>query len=132
MVYICILSSPVLFPHTAILLSLVYTPPMCNAPPLQYTPPHTPHSQGCSVSDGRVFVAPYDDPYVIAGQGTIGAEIIRQLGPRVDKLHAIFVAVGGGGLIAGIAAYIKMLCPDVKVCVVWWGGVAFCGGVCMY
>lgn len=68
------------------------------------------------MSDGRVFVAPYDDPLVIAGQGTVGAEVVRQLGPKIDSLHAIFVAVGGGGLIAGIAAYIKQLCPHVKVC----------------
>ena len=61
-------------------------------------------------------MAPYDDPLVIAGQGTVGAEVVRQLGPKVDSLHAIFVAVGGGGLIAGIAAYIKQLCPHVKVC----------------
>lgn len=73
------------------------------------------HAQACSAADGRVFVAPYDDPYTIAGQGTIGAELIRQLGPRLDDLHAIFVAVGGGGLIAGIASYVKALKPDIKV-----------------
>ena len=58
------------------------------------------------------FVHPYDDPDVIAGQGTIGMEILRQC--RVP-LHAVFVAVGGGGLIGGIAAYIKRLRPEVKI-----------------
>lgn len=63
-----------------------------------------------------MFVAPYDDPYTIAGQGTIGQEIMRQLTtPQQENLHAVFVPVGGGGLIAGIAAYIKSLRPDVKI-----------------
>src|ERR687887_2428545 len=52
------------------------------------------------------FVHPYDDPDVIAGQGTIGMEILRQ---HPGPIHAIFVAVGGGGLIGGIAAYVKRL-----------------------
>ena len=55
---------------------------------------------------------PYDDPDVIAGQGTIGMEILRQHSGPID---AIFVAVGGGGLISGIAAYVKRLRPEVKV-----------------
>jgi threonine dehydratase len=59
-----------------------------------------------------VFVHPFDDPDVIAGQGTIGVEVMRQSGGEVD---AIFVPVGGGGLIAGIAAYVKNLYPRVKV-----------------
>jgi len=59
-----------------------------------------------------VFVHPFDDPDVIAGQGTVGMEILRQSAGEVD---AVFVPVGGGGLIAGIAAYIKQLCPRVKV-----------------
>jgi threonine dehydratase len=58
------------------------------------------------------FVHPYDDPDVIAGQGTIGMEILRQ---HAAPIHAIFVAVGGGGLIAGIAAYVKRLRPRIKV-----------------
>ncbi len=58
------------------------------------------------------FIHPYDDPDVIAGQGTIGMELLRQWsGP----LHAVFVAVGGGGLIGGIAAYIKRLRPEVRI-----------------
>ena len=63
-----------------------------------------------------MFVAPYDDPFTIAGQGTIGTEILRQLTSlQMDTLDAIFVPVGGGGLIAGIAAYVKALKPDVKI-----------------
>jgi len=58
------------------------------------------------------FVHPYDDPDVIAGQGTIGMEILRQHTPPI---HAIFVAIGGGGLIAGIAAYVKRLRPDIRI-----------------
>nr|VFK44084.1 MAG: threonine dehydratase [Candidatus Kentron sp. TC] len=66
---------------------------------------------------GMVFVHPYDDPDVIAGQGTIAMEIFRQYAKVKDnkKIHAIFVPVGGGGLIAGIAAYSKVLWPDVKI-----------------
>eukprot|EP00891_Asterochloris_glomerata_P009871 jgi/Astpho2/9871/Aster-08331 len=74
------------------------------------------HAQGRALRDGLVFVAPYDDPYTIAGQGTIGTEILRQLTTlQDDNLHAIFVAIGGGGLIAGIGAYVKALKPHVKI-----------------
>jgi threonine dehydratase len=59
-----------------------------------------------------VFVHPFDDPDVIAGQGTIGMEILRQTGGELD---AIFVPVGGGGLIAGIAAYVKQLYPRIRI-----------------
>ena len=58
------------------------------------------------------FVHPFDDPDVIAGQGTIGMEILRQHRGPID---AIFVPIGGGGLIAGIAAYVKCLRPEVKM-----------------
>jgi threonine dehydratase len=58
------------------------------------------------------FVHPYDDLEVIAGQGTIGMEILHQYR---DDIHAIFVPVGGGGLIAGIAAYVKFVRPDIKI-----------------
>lgn len=61
---------------------------------------------------GLLFVHPYDDPWVIAGQGTIGVEIYRQ---HPDPIDAVFVAVGGGGLIAGIALGLKQLMPSVKV-----------------
>ncbi len=58
------------------------------------------------------FVHPFDDPYVIAGQGTIGMEILRQ---HQAPIHAIFCAIGGGGLIAGVAAYVKQVRPDIKI-----------------
>ncbi len=58
------------------------------------------------------FVHPFDDPHVIAGQGTIGMEILRQ---HAGDIHAVFVAIGGGGLIAGVGAYIKAVRPDIKV-----------------
>ncbi len=58
------------------------------------------------------FVHPFDDPDVIAGQGTVGMEILRQ---HQGPLDAVFVAIGGGGLIAGVAAYIKQVRPEVKV-----------------
>ncbi|HLF97438.1 MAG TPA: threonine ammonia-lyase, biosynthetic [Methylococcaceae bacterium] len=58
------------------------------------------------------FVHPYDDPEVIAGQGTIGMEILRQ---HTGDIHAIFVPVGGGGLIAGVAAYVKFVRPDTRI-----------------
>jgi threonine dehydratase len=66
-----------------------------------------------AASTGRVFIHPFDDPLVIAGQGTIAVEILRHhLGRRAG---AIFVPVGGGGLIAGIAAYVKAIRPDIAV-----------------
>jgi threonine dehydratase len=61
---------------------------------------------------GLTLIAPYDDPEVIAGQGTIGMEILRQHRSPID---AIFVPVGGGGLIAGIAAYVKALEPTTRI-----------------
>ena len=61
---------------------------------------------------GYTFVHPYDDPDTIAGQGTVAMEILRQQPGRLD---AIFVPVGGGGLVAGIAAYVKYLRPEIKV-----------------
>ena len=61
---------------------------------------------------GSVFIHPYDDPDIIAGQGTIGFEILKQHKSLPDM---IFVPVGGGGLIAGIAVYVKMLCPGIKI-----------------
>ncbi|KAK4272795.1 hypothetical protein QN277_021301 [Acacia crassicarpa] len=62
--------------------------------------------------EGRIFIPPFDHPDVIMGQGTIGMEIVRQI---KRPPHAIFVPVGGGGLIAGIAAYVKRVSPQVKI-----------------
>jgi threonine dehydratase len=60
----------------------------------------------------RTFIPPFDHPDIIAGQGTVGMEIVSQM-KKEGPLHAIFVPVGGGGLIAGIAAYVKRFCPEV-------------------
>eukprot|EP00300_Choanocystis_sp_HF-7_P018310 c20005_g1_i2.p1 GENE.c20005_g1_i2~~c20005_g1_i2.p1 ORF type:complete len:480 (+),score=120.92 c20005_g1_i2:31-1440(+) len=62
--------------------------------------------------EGMTFVHPFDDPDVIAGQGTIGMEILRQAATPVS---AIFVAIGGGGLISGIATYVKQVYPEIKI-----------------
>jgi threonine dehydratase len=70
------------------------------------------HARALSRRRGLSFVHPYDDPEVIAGQGTIGVEILKQHPAPID---AIFVPVGGGGLISGIAAYVKQVRPDVKI-----------------
>ena len=70
------------------------------------------HAKELEAKQKLTFVHPFDDPDVIAGQGTIGMEILRQ---HTGPLDAIFVAIGGGGLISGIAAYVKALRPDVKI-----------------
>jgi threonine dehydratase len=71
------------------------------------------HAVGLARARALVFVHPFDDPDVIAGQGTIAMEILRQ--HDGDAIDAIFVPVGGGGLIAGIAAYAKSLYPRIKI-----------------
>mgnify|MGYP002776994487 CR=1 FL=1 len=70
------------------------------------------HARQLEAEKGLTFVHPFDDPDVIAGQGTIGMEILRQY---QQPIHAVFVAIGGGGLISGIAAYIKRLRPETKI-----------------
>src|SRR5512139_496663 len=70
------------------------------------------HCDRLAVERGLSFVHPFDDPLVIAGQGTIGEEILRQAHGRLD---AVFVPVGGGGLLAGVAGYVKALMPHVAV-----------------
>lgn len=70
------------------------------------------HALQLAESSGATFVSPFDDPDVIAGQGTVAMEILRQ---QQGALDAIFVPVGGGGLIAGIAAYVKYLRPEVRI-----------------
>jgi len=64
---------------------------------------------------GQVFISPYNDAQVIAGQGTIGVELARQL----DRIDTVFVAVGGGGLIAGVAAYLKSASPHTRIIGCW-------------
>ncbi len=70
------------------------------------------HAHEIAEEKSMTFVHPYDDPDVIAGQGTIGMEILRQ---KTGFIDAVFVPVGGGGLIAGVAAYIKFVSPETKV-----------------
>lgn len=70
------------------------------------------HAKSLVRAKRLTFIPPYDDPAVIAGQGTVGMEILKQ---PTANLYAVFVPVGGGGLISGIAAYIKQLRPDVKI-----------------
>ena len=70
------------------------------------------HAAALEKKQGLTFVHPFDDPDVIAGQGTIAMEILRQ---HQGPLDAVFVAIGGGGLISGVANYIKAVRPEVKV-----------------
>ena len=69
-------------------------------------------AEALAAEHGLVFIPPFDDEHIIAGQGTVGMEIVRQQGEPFD---AIFVEVGGGGLIAGISAYIKALWPQTRI-----------------
>ena len=70
-------------------------------------------SQRLQCQHGLTMIPPFDDPYVIAGQGTIGMELLRQT--NLQDLEAVFCCVGGGGLIAGTGVYIKRIAPHVKV-----------------
>ena len=70
------------------------------------------HAHALCEARGLTFIHPYDDPDVIAGQGTIGVEICRQ---HPEPIEAIYVAVGGGGAIAGIASYVKRVRPETKI-----------------
>jgi threonine dehydratase len=70
------------------------------------------HARELQAQHGYTYVHPFDDPDVIAGQGTVAMEILRQ---HTGPLHAIFVPIGGGGMAAGVAAYVKALRPEVKV-----------------
>ena len=80
-----------------------------------YNDAHT-HARALQTEQGYTFVHPFDDPDVIAGQGTIGMEIVRQCNTlTAGKLDAVFVAIGGGGLIAGVGSYLKAVRPDVRV-----------------
>lgn len=72
-------------------------------------------ARAAAEKSGKVFISPYNDLDVMAGQGTIGVELVRQLG----SLDAVFVAVGGGGLIGGIGAYLKSASPQTEVVGCW-------------
>lgn len=69
------------------------------------------HAKKIAETESRIFIHPYDDPHVIAGQGTIGKELWEEL-PSMDK---VFIAVGGGGLISGIALYLKTRNPSIQI-----------------
>jgi threonine dehydratase len=69
------------------------------------------HARAYAAEQDMVYISPYNDVQVLAGQGTIGVELARQ----VEQLDAVFVAVGGGGLISGIAAYLKTVMPGVTI-----------------
>ena len=69
------------------------------------------YAQGYAREHGLTYISPYNDPQVIGGQGTIGVELERQS----KKIDAVFVSVGGGGLISGIAGYLKQVLPEIKV-----------------
>lgn len=64
-----------------------------------------------AMQTGRPFISPYNDPLVIGGQGTLGVELVRQL----PELDAVFVPVGGGGLVSGIASYLKAQRPEIRI-----------------
>lgn len=70
------------------------------------------HAQKLVEEKGMTYIPPFDDPDIIAGQGTVAMEILRQYPGHID---AVFIPVGGGGLCAGMAAYIKMVRPEIKI-----------------
>ncbi|MEJ2297224.1 MAG: threonine ammonia-lyase, biosynthetic [Woeseiaceae bacterium] len=70
------------------------------------------HARELAEQEGLVFIHPFDDPLVIAGQGTIGREIVEQADAKIDVL---FIPIGGGGLIAGIASWVRHVQPDVRI-----------------
>ena len=70
------------------------------------------HASELAEKEGLVFIHPFDDPDVIAGQGTIGVEVLEQAESDID---AIFVPIGGGGLISGIATYVKQMRPEIRI-----------------
>ncbi len=73
------------------------------------------HAQVLCDESGMIYVHPYDDPLVIAGQGTIAVELLAQLSTTAQKMDAVFIPIGGGGLIAGMAVYLKHLSAHTKI-----------------
>lgn len=78
------------------------------------------HAKKLMVSTGMTYIHPYDDPYVIAGQGTVAKEIIEQMNSQAGQNSSafpdvIFVPVGGGGLVAGVSAYLKSVAPEIRI-----------------
>lgn len=72
-------------------------------------------ARAAATASGKTYISPYNDPHVIAGQGTIGMEVLQQ----VDHVDAIYVAVGGGGLIGGIGAYVKSVSLQTEIVGCW-------------
>jgi len=72
-------------------------------------------ARAAAKASGRTYISPYNDPFVIAGQGTIGMELLQQ----VEAIDAIYAAVGGGGLIGGIGAYVKSVSPATEIVGCW-------------
>lgn len=70
------------------------------------------HARAWAAERGLTFVSPYNDPAIVAGQGTLGLEAWRQAAGRIDN---VFVSVGGGGLIGGVALYLKSMNPDIRI-----------------
>ena len=70
------------------------------------------HAEALQRELGLTYIHPYDDPYVIAGQGTVGLELLRQM---QQDVYTVFIPVGGGGLIAGVAAFLKSVKPDIRI-----------------
>jgi len=68
-----------------------------------------------AVASERIYISPYNDPFVVAGQGTIGIELLQQL----DFVDVIYIAVGGGGLIGGVGAYVKSVSPSAEIVGCW-------------
>lgn len=72
-------------------------------------------ARAATTASGRTYISPYNDAAVVAGQGTIGMELVQQL----DSIDAIYVAVGGGGLIGGVGAYMKSVSPSTEIVGCW-------------
>jgi threonine dehydratase len=72
-------------------------------------------ARAAAVASGKTYISPYNDRDVIAGQGTIGIEVVKQ----VDSIDALYIAVGGGGLIGGVGAYIKSVSPQTEIVGCW-------------
>jgi threonine dehydratase len=72
-------------------------------------------ARAAALESGRTYISPYNDPYVVAGQGTIAVELMRQ----APDLDAVFIAVGGGGLISGIGAYLRHAAPNAEIIGCW-------------
>ena len=72
-------------------------------------------ARAAAAASGKTYISPYNDPDVIAGQGTMGSEVVQQ----VDSVDVIYVAVGGGGLIGGIGAYMKSVSPQTEIVGCW-------------